>query len=64
MSGWNISSKISFQNNELWIAYKKAVRFISDYRIDETALLDLEFISWVTWDTGDIKFPVNFSIKK
>jgi hypothetical protein len=36
---------VTFENNELGLAYKKATRFIDDYRKDSSALLDLEFIS-------------------
>lgn len=71
MSGGNISSKISFENNNSGIAYKKAVRFIADFRKndndeseDDQSLLDLEFINGIRGDTSDIKFPVIFTIKK
>lgn len=60
----NLKSKVTFENNELGLAYKKSVRFISDYRWDETSLLDLEFIWWVTATDTNIKFPVDFTLKK
>jgi hypothetical protein len=63
---WNgtITSKVKFESNDTWIAYKKAARFISDYRNDENALLDLEFISTLAWSENDMKFPVLFTLKK
>lgn len=63
MSWGNISSKIIFEDNNAWLAYKKAVRFISEYRNDSEALLDLNFITGVTGANNDIKFPVIFTIK-
>lgn len=63
MSGGNIASKIVFEDNNTGLAYKKAVRFISDYRNDTEALLDLNFITWVSWVNSDVKFPVLFTIK-
>lgn len=62
--GGTISSKVEFNDNDFGIAYKKAVRFISDYRKDETALMDLEFINGVSWTDNNIKFPVLFTLKK
>jgi len=63
---WNgsITSKVKFESNDTWIAYKKAARFISDYRNDENALLDLDFISTLAWWENDMKFPVLFTLKK
>lgn len=60
----NITSRVKFENNELWLAYKKSIRFISDYRTDETSLLSLWFIWGVTGTDTDIKFPVEFTLKK
>jgi hypothetical protein len=45
LAGGNLNTKVSFEDNEFGIAHKKATRFISDYRNDDTALFDLEFIS-------------------
>ena len=63
---WNgiITSKVKFESNDTWIAYKKAGRFISDYRNDENALLGLEFISNLAGSENDMKFPVMFTLKK
>lgn len=63
---WNgtIASKVKFESNDTGIAYKKAARFISDYRKDENSLLDLEFISTLVWNENEIKFPVLFTLKK
>jgi len=63
LSGWTILSKVEFNNNELGIAHKKATRFISDYRKDDTSLFDLQFISWVESAQWDIKFPITLSLK-
>lgn len=64
LSWWKISSKVTFNNNQLWLAYKKATRFISDYREDTSALLDLDFIPSVSSTDDNIKFPVLFTLKK
>lgn len=59
-----IVSKVIFETNDTWVAYKKASRFISDYRENTKALLDLDFISNLSWAENDIKFPVLFTLKK
>lgn len=64
MSNGTITSKVKFTSNDTGIAYKSAVRFISDYRKDENALLDLEFISNISGSGDDMKFPVLFTLKK
>lgn len=64
MGNGTIAAKVKFESNDTWIAYKKAVRFISDYRKDENALLDLEFISNLSGTENDMKFPVVFTLKK
>ena len=59
-----ISTKATFNNNEKWLAYKKASRFISDYRLDSAALLTLERIPSIRSADQDVKFPVLFTLKK
>ena len=59
-----ISTKATFNNNEKGLAYKKASRFISDYRLDTAALLTLERISSLRSADQDVKFPVLFTLKK
>lgn len=64
MWGGQITTKVTFENNEKGLAYKKASRFISEYRSDPTALLDLEKISIISSMDQDVKFPVLFTLKK
>lgn len=58
-----LSTKVTFQDNELGLAYKKSARFISDYRTDETSLFDLNFIGSINSTDTDIKFSVDFTLK-
>ena len=64
MGNGTITSKVNLESNDTWVAYKKAVRFISDYRNDTNSLLDLEFISNLSGTENDMKFPVLFTLKK
>lgn len=63
LMGGLLSSRVTFEDNEYGIAHKKATRFISDYRNDDKALFDLEFISWVDSAQWDVKFPINLNLQ-
>lgn len=59
---WKIKTNIKVISDDNWIAFQKTRDFINNYRSDEKALFDLDFITGVEW-MDDMKFKANFIIK-
>jgi len=62
-NNWNISTTaIAQSNSEWWVASSKTVQFIRDYRLSDTSIFDLNFISSFEW-MDVIKYNLNFELK-
>jgi len=59
---WEIQTSISLLSDDNWVAYKKLVNFISEYRKDKNALFELKFINRVLW-YDNMKVNIDFKIK-
>lgn len=62
LSWLNLETWIILKSDWEWLAYKKLVNFIDNYRKDKDALFNLNFINRVSW-YENIKINLNFSIK-
>jgi len=62
ISWWNITLQAVINSTDKWIAYVKTRDFIKNYRSEENALFNLDFISSVEW-MDSMKFNVVFNLK-
>ncbi len=62
ISNWIINTVSLISSTDKWLAYAKTRDFIKNYRLDDKALFNLEFISSI--EGGDsMKIPLIFKLK-
>lgn len=62
IKNWEINTISLVNSTDKWLAYAKTKDFIKNYRLDDKALFNLEFISSIEW--GDsMKIPLIFKLK-
>ncbi|MCP4523387.1 MAG: hypothetical protein GY828_04145 [Candidatus Gracilibacteria bacterium] len=63
LSNGSLSLKLHFTTDDEGIAYKKVVRFLSEYKKNPDALFEIGPVASISADETDIKFPVIFHLK-
>lgn len=62
ISQWKINLQAVINSSDKWIAYIKTRDFIKNYRTEENALFELDFINSIEW-MDSMKFNVVFNLK-
>lgn len=62
IANWDISTVSLVNSTDKWLAYAKTRDFIKNYRLDDKALFNLDFVSSIEW--GDsMRIPLLFKLK-